>query len=150
MNFSELKGLYSKLGGDFKEFKKLSAKIDVGFKFGYSKRIGEVDVQFFGLLSGDMNPIHFSEDFAKQTKFGGRVVHGMLTTSLVSTAVAMLPGIVVLLETNFRYVAPVRIGDFVTVECEIVEKEKNRYRVKVACKVAEKVVAEGWAKILIW
>ncbi|MEM0203344.1 MAG: MaoC family dehydratase [Archaeoglobaceae archaeon] len=150
MDFSELESIYKKLGGDFKEFKKISANVDVGLKFGFAKRISEVDVQLFGLVSGDLNPIHFSEEFAKQTKFGGRVVHGMLTTSLVSTAVAMLPGTVVLLETSFRYLAPVRIGDLVAVDCEIVEKEKNRYKVNVVCKVNDKAVAEGWAKILIW
>ncbi|MEM0351204.1 MAG: MaoC family dehydratase [Archaeoglobaceae archaeon] len=150
MNFSELLEFYKKMGGDFKEFKKISAQLDVGFRFSYSKRISEADVNLFGLISGDMNPIHFDENFAKQTKFAGRVVHGMLTTSLVSTAVAMLPGIVVLLETNFNYLAPVRIGDVVNVECEIVEREKNRYKVKVECKVDEKKVVDGWVRILIW
>lgn len=150
MEFSELESLYKNLGGDFKEFKKISATVDVGLKFSFAKRISEVDVQLFGLISGDLNPVHFSEEVAKQTKFGGRVVHGMLTTSLVSTAVATLPGTVVLLETSFRYLAPVRIGDLVTVDCEVVEKEKNRYKVSVVCKVNDKAVAEGWAKILIW
>ncbi len=150
MSFAELKGLYLKLGGDYREFKKLSGNIDVGFKFSFSKRISEADVQLFGLVSGDMNPIHFDEEFAKTTKFGGRVAHGMLTTSLVSTALAMLPGTVVLLETSFKYTSPVRIGDLVTAECEVVEREKNRFRVNAVCKVGDKVVAEGWAKILLW
>lgn len=150
MDFSELEVLYRRLGGDFREFRKISSNVDVGLKFSFSKRINEIDVQLFGLISNDLNPVHFDEEFAKKTKFGGRVVHGMLTTSLVSTAVAMLPGTVVLLETNFRYLAPVRIGDVVTAECEVVEKEKNRYKVNVVCKVDGKAVAEGWAKILIW
>lgn len=150
MSFAELKGLYLKLGGDYREFKKLSGNIDVGFKFSFSKRISEADVQLFGLVSGDMNPIHFDDEFAKMTKFGGRVAHGMLTTSLVSTALAMLPGTVVLLETSFKYTSPVRIGDLVTAECEVVEREKNRFRVNAVCKVGDKVVAEGWAKILLW
>jgi len=150
MSFAELKGLYLKLGGEYREFKKLSGNIDVGFKFSFSKRISEADVQLFGLVSGDMNPIHFDDEFAKRTKFGGRVAHGMLTTSLVSTALAMLPGTVVLLETSFKYTSPVRIGDLVTAECEVVEREKNRFRVNAVCKVGDKVVAEGWARILLW
>ncbi|MCS7119058.1 MAG: MaoC family dehydratase [Archaeoglobaceae archaeon] len=150
MDFSELMNLYKKLGGDFIEFKKTSAQIDVGFKFSLSKKISEVDVQLFGLISGDLNPIHFDENFAKKTKFAGRVVHGMLTTSLVSNAVATLPGIVVLLETSFNYLAPVRIGDIVRVECEIVEKEKNRYKIRVECKVGDKKVVGGWVRILLW
>ncbi len=149
-SFSELKGLYLKLGGDYREFKKLSGEVDVGFRFSFSKKISEADIQLFGLVSGDMNPIHFDEEFAKRTKFGGRVAHGMLTTSLVSTALAMLPGTVVLLETSFKYTSPVRIGDLVTAECEVVEREKNRFKVNAVCKVGDKVVAEGWAKILLW
>ncbi|MDK2796162.1 MAG: 3-hydroxybutyryl-CoA dehydratase [Archaeoglobaceae archaeon] len=149
-SFSELKGLYLKLGGDYKDFKKLSGEINLGFKFSFSKKISEADVQLFGLVSGDMNPLHFDEEYAKNTKFGGRVVHGMLTTSLISTALAMLPGTVVLLETYFRYTSPVKIGDLVTAECEIVEKEKNRVKVNVVCRVGEKIAAEGWAKVLIW
>lgn len=149
-SFSELKGLYLKLGGDYREFKKLSGEVDVGFRFSFSKKISEADIQLFGLVSGDMNPIHFDEEFAKRTKFGGRVAHGMLTTSLVSTALAMLPGTVVLLETSFKYTSPVRIGDLVTAECEVVEREKNRLKVNAVCKVGDKVVAEGWAKILLW
>ncbi|MCQ4153181.1 MAG: MaoC family dehydratase [Archaeoglobales archaeon] len=149
-SFSELKGLYLKLGGDYREFKKLSGEVDVGFRFSFSKKISEADIQLFGLVSGDMNPIHFDEEFAKRTKFGGRVAHGMLTTSLVSTALAMLPGTVVLLETSFKYTSPVRIGDLVTAECEVVEREKNRLKVNAVCKVGDKVVAEGWARILLW
>lgn len=149
-SFSELKGFYLKLGGDYKDFKKLSGEVDIGFKFRFSKRISEADVQLFGLISGDMNPIHFDEEYAKNTKFGGRVVHGMLTTSIVSTALAMLPGTVVLLETDFKYTYPVKIGDTVTAECEVAEKDRNRFKVNVVCMVGERKVAEGWAKILLW
>jgi 3-hydroxybutyryl-CoA dehydratase len=104
----------------------------------------------FGLVSGDFNPVHFDEEFAAKTKFGGRVVHGMLTTSLVSAMVAMLPGTIVLLENCFRYTSPVKIGETVRVEGEVVEKEKNRFKVEVRCLVDERVVAEGWVKILAW
>jgi len=57
---------------------------------------------------------------------------------------------VVLLEDSFRYTAPVRIGDTVRVEGIISEREKNRYKIDVRCWVGEKVVAEGYVKILIW
>ena len=56
----------------------------------------------------------------------------------------------VLLEDSFRYTAPVRIGDTVRVEGIISEREKNRYKIDVRCWVGEKVVAEGYVKILIW
>ena len=117
-----------------------------GYRIEYEKRLTDVDVSFFGLASGDLNPVHFDEDFAGKTKFGGRVVHGMLTTSLVSAAVARMPGTIVLLEQNFRYVSPVRIGDMVKVEGIVTEMIKNRCKVDVKCFVDDKVVVEGWVK----
>jgi len=146
----ELKGIYSKKGGEIKPFEKFEGDLKEGYRIEYEKRITEADVTLFGLVSGDLNPVHFDEDFASKTKFGGRVAHGMLTTSLVSAAVARMPGVVVLLEQSFKYVAPVRIGDTVRVEGVVGEAVKNRYRVDVRCLVGEKVVAEGYVRVLIW
>ncbi|MCX8204055.1 MAG: MaoC family dehydratase [Candidatus Nezhaarchaeota archaeon] len=142
--------MYEELGGELKAFEKLGGEVDVGYRVVYEKKISEVDVLFFGLASGDMNPIHFSEEEAAKTKFGARVVHGMLTTSLASAAVARMPGVVVLLENYFKYLAPVRIGDTVRVEEVVTEKEGRRYRVEVRCFTGSKVVAEGYLKVLIW
>ncbi len=146
----ELKELYTKSGGEIKEFEKLSGEIEIGYRIEYEKRISEIDVFMFGLVSGDFNPVHFDEDVAARTKFGGKVVHGMLTTSLVSAAIARMPGIVVLLEACFRYTKPVRIGDTVKVVGEVVEKERNRFKLDVKCLVGNDVVAEGYVKVLIW
>lgn len=146
-----LKDAYIKSGGEFKEFRKFEGDVKPGYKFEYSKKISEVDVELFGLISGDLNPVHFDEEFASKTKFGGRVVHGMLTTSFVSAAVARLTGIVVLLETYFRYKAPVRIGDEVRVEGTVAEvDEKRRCKIDVKCLVNDKVVVEGWVKVVLW
>lgn len=150
VELSEIVKFYEEVGGELKEFKKLSGEVDVGYRVDYEKRISETDVALFGLVSGDLNPVHFDEEFAAKTKFGSRVAHGMLTTSLVSAAVARMPGIVVLLESCFKYVAPVRIGDLVRVEGVVSERERNRYKVDVKCYVGEKVVADGYVKILIW
>jgi 3-hydroxybutyryl-CoA dehydratase len=142
--------IYKRLGGELKEFKKLSREPEVGYKVEYEKKIAEADVMMFGLASGDLNPLHFDEVEAKRTKFGGRIAHGMLTSSLVSAMVARISGTIVLLENYFKYTYPVRIGDIVKVNGEIVEKQKNRYKLNVKCFVGDKVVAEGWVKILIW
>lgn len=150
MGMEELIELYKRSGGDFKEFEKFEGEVDVGYRIEFSKTIKEVDVQMFGLLSGDLNPVHFDEEIAGKTRFGGRVVHGMLTTSLVSSAVARMPGLIVLLENYFKYTAPVRIGDTVKVVGEVVEKTENRYRLDIKCMVGERVVAEGWIKVLAW
>ncbi len=146
----ELSKIYSEAGGELKEFEKFKGEFEVGARITYEKRLTEADVALFGLVSGDLNPVHFDEEVASKTRFGGRVVHGMLTTSLVSAAVARIPGTVVLLEDSFRYTAPVRIGDTVRVEGIISEKERNRYKIDVKCWVGERVVAEGYVKILIW
>ncbi|MCS7122235.1 MAG: MaoC/PaaZ C-terminal domain-containing protein [Archaeoglobaceae archaeon] len=146
----EVELIYSKLGGELKDFKKFEGEVDVGYRIVYEKKIEDVDVKFFGLVSGDLNPVHFDDSFASKTRFGGRVVHGMLTTSLVSAAVARIPGTIVLLENFFKYTSPVRPGDLVKVEGVVVEKDRNRFKIDVKCLVKDKVVAEGYVKILIW
>ncbi len=146
----ELKGIYSKKGGELKPFEKFEGEVKEGYRIEYEKTLNEIDLAFFGLASGDLNLVHFDEEFASKTKFGGRVVHGMLTTSLVSAAVARMPGTIVLLEQSFRYIFPVRIGDTVRVEGVVTEVIKNRCKVDVKCFVDDRVVAEGWVRVLIW
>ena len=146
----KIRSTYKKFDGEVKEFEKFEGEVDIGYKIEFEKKIKDVDVHFFAFVSGDFNPVHFNEELASKTKFKGRVVHGMLTTSLVSAAVARMPGIVVLLEACFRYTKPVRIGDTVKVIGEVVEKEKNRYKLDVKCFVGENVVAKGYTRVLLW
>ena len=73
-------------------------------------------------------PYTLTRSFAAKTKFGGRIVHGMLTTSFVSASLAMLLGTIVLLESCFRYVSPVRVGETVRVEGVVVEKRRTDAR----------------------
>ncbi len=146
----KVREFYRNSGGDVREFKKFGGDVDVGYKIEYEKKIQDVDVCFFGLATGDLNPVHFNEEVAASTRFGGRVVHGMLTTGLVSAAVARMPGIVVLLESCFRYKKPVYPGDTVKVLGEVVEKEGSRYRLDVKCIVDENVVADGHVVVLLW
>lgn len=148
--FEKLKESYLDEGGEIKEFEKQTGKLDIGYKINYSKRITEADVFAFGLISGDWNPIHFDDDFASKTKFGRRIAQGMLTTSLVSAAVARMPGIILLLETKFQYLNPVYVGDLVKVEGKVLEKVKNRYCVEINCFVGDKIVASGQVKLLVW
>jgi len=76
----------------------------------------------------------------------------MLTSSLISNALALIPGTIVLVKNCVEYVKPVYIGDTVTAEAEIVEElPKGRYRVKVECKNQNgETVAKGECIILIW
>ncbi len=149
-----IKDIYSSIA----EFKKVEKPkdspeiVDVGYKTSYSKKIEYADVYLFSLISGDWNPIHHDEEFASKTKFGRRVVHGMLTSSLISNALALIPGTIVLIKNSVEYVKPVFVGDTVTAEAEIVEKlPKGRYRVNVDCRNQRgEIVAKGECTILIW
>ena len=108
----------------------------LGMRATIRKAVENEDVIGFAELSGDHNPIHLSEHFARKTRFGGRIVHGLYTASLISGVIGMRlpgPGAVYISQTlNFR--GPVKIGDVVDVSVEVVELvEKNR-RVRLHCE----------------
>ncbi len=111
------------------------------------------DVVKFATLSGDHNPIHLSDHFARKTRFGGRIAHGLYTASLISAVLGMYlpgPGAVYLSQTlNFR--APVRIGDVVTVIVQVKELISEGYRCKLSCEciVDGKVVLDGEALVMV-
>jgi 3-hydroxybutyryl-CoA dehydratase len=150
MKFKELREKYITYGGEVKKFKKRKGEVEEGYTISYSKKITEADVFVFGLISGDWNPIHFDDEFASKTKFGKRIAHGMLTTSLVSAAVAQMPGIIVLVRTEFSYIKPVSIGDTVEVRGKVVKKEKNRITLEIGCYVGKEKVVDGKVDLLIW
>ena len=97
-------------------------------------------------LTGDNNPIHCNEEFAAQTRFKGRIAHGMFCAGLIScVAGTRLPGPgAVYVDQQLRFTAPVRIGDTVTAvyRPEIVA-ERRRVIMSTTCTVADKVVVEG-------
>lgn len=111
------------------------------------------DVVGFAQLTGDHNPIHLSDHFARKTRFGGRIAHGLYTASLISAVLGMRlpgPGAVYISQTlNFR--GPVRIGDVVVVVVEVVEltAETRRCRLRCECLVDGKVVLEGEAIVMV-
>jgi acyl dehydratase len=88
------------------------------------KRFDEEAVAAFAALSGDYNPLHMDSEFAERTKFGRRVVHGMLVASYVSTLVGMhLPGVGALwMQQSFRWRKPVFLGDTVEIVLEVTQK----------------------------
>jgi 3-oxoacyl-[acyl-carrier protein] reductase len=99
----------------------------VGQEASLSKVIEAADVDAFARLSGDFNPLHMEDEFARQTTFRRRVVHGMLIGSFVSTLIGMnLPGPGALwAEQRFQWRAPVFIGDTVNVLLRIVHKSEG-------------------------
>lgn len=127
--------------------------LSLGMSASHSKVIGFEDIQVFADLTGDNNPVHLDQEFASQTMFKGRIAHGMLTASLLSTVIGtQLPGpgcIYVSQSLNFR--APVRIGDTVIATARITEMVAKRRRVIFACDCAvnDRTVLDGEAVIMV-
>lgn len=107
-------------------------------------------VRQYAEMTGDRNPLHFDEAFARRTRFKGLVVQGGLTTGLLHALVAMdLPGPgSVFLGQNFKFTAPVYIGDTITAEAEVLSvhatKPVTQLRVTVKRQTGD-VVLEGEA-----
>jgi 3-hydroxybutyryl-CoA dehydratase len=124
-----------------------------GMSDSYTRTVTEADVDLFGAVTGDMNPLHFNEEYAKQTVFKGRIAHGMLTTSYLSTVLGTrLPGPgSIFLSASVRFRAPVRIGDTVTATCTVREINAHRKRVRFDCivHVGETIVVDGEANIMV-
>jgi 3-hydroxybutyryl-CoA dehydratase len=121
--------------------------LSVGMREAITKTVENEDVIGFAELSGDHNPIHLSEHFARKTRFGGRIVHGLYTASLISAVIGMrLPGPgAVYISQTLNFLGPVKIGDVVDVSVEVVElmEKGRRVRLKCECRVADKVILEG-------
>ncbi len=128
-------------------------QLNIGDRASISKLITERDVIRFAELTGDINPIHMDKLYAEQTVFGERIAHGMLTASLISAVLGIkLPGpgnIYVSQSLKFR--APVKFGDIIEAEVEVVEKipERNRVHLKTTCRNQDgTVVLEGEAIVI--
>ena len=100
--------------------------VDIGYKTTHIKTITEADINHFAEVSGDFNPVHMNEEFAKKTFFGGRIAHGVIAIALLSAAMAKLPGLVILISHSSRFLKPVRIGDTITALAEATEVRKDK------------------------
>jgi 3-hydroxybutyryl-CoA dehydratase len=136
------------MAGQHLEFRVLYFNdLAVGMRETFLKTVLNEDVVGFAELSGDRNPIHLSEHFARKTRFGGRIVHGLYTASLISAVIGTrLPGpgaVYISQSLNFR--GPVKIGDVVEISVEVVEltEKGRRVRLRCECAVEGKIVLDG-------
>ncbi len=127
--------------------------LSVGMEATYAKKITEGDVRAFADLSGDVNPVHLSDDFAAGTIFKKRIAHGFLTGSLFSTVLGTkLPGPgCIYLSQSMKFRAPVYIGDEVVATLRITGLDTDRSRATLACDCAVngKTVLEGEALMMV-
>jgi 3-hydroxybutyryl-CoA dehydratase len=114
--------------------------------------ITEEDILRFAEITGDRNPVHISEEFASQTRFGERIAHGILTAGLISAVIGTkLPGPGCLyLSQTLVFRAPVKIGDEITARAEVVEViSGKRLKLRTQCiNQREEVVLEGEAVVI--
>ena len=127
--------------------------LEVGMKATTSMEITGEKIDTFAELTGDKNPIHVDEEFAKTTMFGQRIAHGALSASLISAVLGNdLPGPgAVFVELNLRFRRPAFIGDEVIAVAEVAEINERNGRVKLTCycDVNGKQICRGDAGVVV-
>lgn len=128
-------------------------EIKVGMTASYSQTITDADVKAFAGVSGDHNPVHLSEEYAKDSRFKDRIAHGLLTASFFSAIFGTkLPGEgCVYAGQNLQFKRPVYLNDTVIAEVTVtaVDVPKKRVTFDTICTVKGKVVTSGTAEIFI-
>ncbi len=127
--------------------------LTIGQTARYAKTVTEADVILFAGISGDDNPVHINEEFAANTMFKGRIVHGMFSAALISCVLGTrLPGPgAIYIDQQLKFKAPVRIGDTLHAVATVKEiiVEKRRVVLETQCFVKEKMVVDGQATLMV-
>jgi len=126
----------------------------VGDSASLTKSFSDADVRSFAEISGDKNPLHLDDDYAAQTQFERRLVHGMLTAGLISAILGTkLPGEgSIYLSQSFNFRAPVFIGDTITAKVTItkIREDKPIVTAETVCENQDgAVVLEGEAVLFV-
>ncbi|TCH64090.1 MaoC family dehydratase [Acinetobacter sp. ANC 4862] len=128
-------------------------EIQIGMTASYSQTITDADVKAFSGISGDHNPVHVSEEYAKQSRFKDRIAHGLLTASFFSAIFGTkLPGEgCIYVSQNLQFKRPVYLGDTVVAKVTViaVDISKKRVAFETVCSANGKVVTTGTAEIFI-
>jgi len=115
---------------------------EVGQKAQRSRLVSAHDIELFTEISGDRNPLHYDEELAKKTRFGGIVVQGGITSAILNAVVAEdLPGPgTVFLQVNWSFKAPVKPGDTITGEVEVTKVREDKPITELITRV---ILADG-------
>ena len=126
----------------------------IGEEATLTKLVNDIDIKAFAQISGDDNPVHMNDEYAKGTIFGGRIAHGMLVAGLISAVLGtMLPGPgAIYLSQQLRFLAPVRPGDEVTARARVSEWDPVKGRVTLSTDVRNQdgvAVISGEARLVM-
>ncbi|AGK53910.1 MAG: acyl dehydratase [Bacillus sp. (in: firmicutes)] len=127
--------------------------INVGDHASFSKTISESDIYQFAGITGDFNPLHVDNEFAKNSIFKERISHGLLTAGFISTVIGMkLPGVnSIYLTQNLKFLGPVKIGDTVKAEVKVLEKIDRKKIIRLQTLVKNQhgeIVVDGEATVM--
>ncbi|HVL47903.1 MAG TPA: MaoC family dehydratase [Candidatus Thermoplasmatota archaeon] len=128
------------------------ADVAVGYRLEFTRRVTTDLIEAFGDVSGDVARLHFDEDYAAKSRFGGRIAHGMLTGAFISAALSRLPGLVIYLSQELRFIGPARPGDVITARITVTERPEGKSwaRLRTECLLEDgTVIADGEAKVLL-
>lgn len=119
-----------------------------------TKVITVENIEQFAKLSRDFNPVHIDEAFAETTYFQGRIAHGMLIASLISTVLGnKLPGFgSIYIDQTLHFLAPVRPGDEVTARVEVNSWDSDKGRITLSTEVSKQdgnIVLSGKARLVM-
>lgn len=128
--------------------------LKIGDKFSAGKQITDSVVRAFSELSGDFNPIHLDEEFAKTTRFGRRIAHGMISGALISAVLGyeFKERKIVYLSQTMKFVAPVFIDDTVTATATVtnIRQDKPVITLETVCANQNgETVVKGEATVMI-
>lgn len=129
-------------------------EISIGYKIKFTEKIDEDKLQEFAKLSGDFNPLHMDEEYARTTKFKKRVCHGMLLASFFSKLVGMhLPGKNALyFSQTLSFQSPCYLGDQITVEGEVLDKSDSTRIITIKTSIYNQdgnCLVDGTAKVIM-
>ena len=128
-------------------------ELEIGEEASFTKTITDTDVYLFAGISGDFNPLHVNEEYAKNTPFKQRIAHGALPQSLIAPVLGMkLPGLgTIAVEITTRFKAPTYFGDTITATARVVEKIEDKKWVRMTLTWTNQrgeTIAEGEAVVI--
>lgn len=128
-------------------------ELQVGMEAAMERQVHEHDITAFADVTGDANPVHLDEAYARTTFFKSRIAHGMLSAGYISAVIGTRmpgPGAIYMSQT-LRFLAPVRIGDAVrtVVRVQALDSVKKRAQLHCWCEVAGTKVVEGEALVFV-